>query len=139
MTHRATLTTRTQPAPQPSGRDALAMQVHDLQTPLMIVAASARALRPSDGRAVLDDERDAEIDQSRRCAHDRVRGLDVEVDDLLGAQVVDRGGELERHRDELFRWQRAITAHECGQPRSLEVLQHEMRPGPVDHGVDPTS
>jgi hypothetical protein len=54
-----------------------------------------RSHRSGDLGGPLEAARDAEVDQPWWGSHDDVARLDVEVDELLGAEVMDRGADLQ--------------------------------------------
>jgi hypothetical protein len=73
----------------------------------------------------------AQVDEARRRAgHDDVARLDVEVDDALVRQVVQHRAEVECKRHNLLEDQ-PVAADQCGEPRALDELEHQMRTGPV--------
>ena len=85
----------------------------------------------SRGTGARERPRDAQVDQPRRPAEDDVAGLDVEVDDVLRAQVVQDAGDVERERQQLLD-RDDVAADHGGEPRPLDVLEHQVRAGAVE-------
>jgi hypothetical protein len=73
-----------------------------------------------------------------RGAEDDVARLDVEVDDSLLLEIVERRGELQAERQQLFRLECSLLPDHAGEARPLEVLEDEMRSGAVEHRIEPT-
>src|SRR4051794_609515 len=94
--------------------------------------ADARAERGG----VFGRARDAEVDQARRAAHDDVARLDVEVDDALVGQVVQRGGHVQAEREQLLERERALLGEQLVERRAVEVLEHELREAALELGAE---
>lgn len=85
---------------------------------------------------LLDGTRDTEVDEPRGSAHDDVARLDVEVDVADPAQVVQGRGDLDRQWQVLLLRQRPVTADQRGDPGTVEVLEHQVRPVPGRLGAE---
>ena len=79
---------------------------------------------------------DAEVDQARRAAHDDVGGLDVEVDDALGREVVQGGGDVQAEREQLLEREGPSRVSELVERRAVEVLEHEVREAAAELGAE---
>ena len=84
---------------------------------------------------VLEAQRDAQVDQLRRRAHDDVARLDVEVRPAPAVHVVERRAELERQGEQLLD-RDPVAPLEGREPRPVEELEHEMRALAVEHRVE---
>jgi hypothetical protein len=89
-----------------------------------------------DGLELVDRSRDREVDQPGWGAEDDIARLDVEVDDSFLFEIVERRGELEPERQQLLRSQGPLLPEHTREARALEVLEAEMGPGAVEHGVE---
>ena len=65
-----------------------------------------------------------------------LRGLDVEVDDALGGEVVQRGGDVQAEREQLLERERAAAGEELVEGRAVEVLEDEVREAAVEDGAE---
>ena len=81
---------------------------------------------------------DGQVDQARRAAHDDVARLDVEVDDALAGEVVQRGGDVQAERQELLereRWPSASSSSSVG-PSRCSSTRCGKGPGPLGPSRD---
>ena len=79
----------------------------------------------------------AQVDHPRRNPHHQVVRLEIEVDPAVGGHVVDRGGNVQAERQRLLERQRTAALDQPAQRRPLEVLDKEVRVGPVHVDAEP--
>nr|WP_233617726.1 hypothetical protein [Actinomadura sp. WAC 06369] len=86
--------------------------------------------------AALGEERQAEVDDAGAVrAEQHVRGLEVAVDDPLGVDVLERGGDADGRLLQGVGAQGAVPLHLLGQGRAGDVLDDEVRRVGVRVGV----
>ena len=58
------------------------------------------------------------------------------MDDPFLFEIVERRGELQPERQQLLRFQDPLLPDHTREAGALEVLEDEMRPRAVEHGVE---
>jgi hypothetical protein len=79
--------------------------------------------------------RDAQVDQARPARHDDVARLDVEVQHALGLEIAQEPHQIEPEREQLLD-REAAAAYQRRKAGTLDVLEHQVRPGAVEHGTE---